>query len=274
MPSYTITHTATKSDFIFNLSPAIHLDSNKKYEAALLSVNLYNSIPNVTGDNNKFKYSNDSGQMWKIITFNKGSYEIQAINDEIQRQMIINGDYDIINKEFYITVSADIPELKSIINITNQSYLVDFNVENSIGSTLGFYPENSTKYFQKKLTYGYNKSHDIVDITKTNLVLINVSFISGSYVNGYELPAIYSFDPYKVPPGYKLDDRPNPSLTYYPVNEREKLNSIRIWLTDQNSKPIDLRRERVTIKIQIREVINIKKEIKRAIKELKAEKIL
>ena len=145
MSSYTITHTATESDFIFNLSPAIHLDSNKKYEAALLSVNLYNSIPNVTGDNNKFKYSNDSGQTWKIITFNKGSYEIQAINDEIQRQMIINGDYDIINKEFYKTVSADIPELKSIINITNQSYLVDFDVENSIGSTLGFYSKKLHK---------------------------------------------------------------------------------------------------------------------------------
>src|SRR6266516_58177 len=271
MPSYTITHTATKSDFIFNLSPPIHLDPNKKYEAALLSVNLYNSIPNVTGNNNKFKYSNDSGQTWKLITFNKGSYEIQAINDEIQRQMILNGDYDIINKEFYITVSADIPELKSIINITNKSYLVDFDVENSIGSTLGFY---FTKHDHKMIGYGYNKSHDIVDITKTNLVLINVSLISVSYVNGYELPAIYSFDPYKVPPGYKLDDRPNPSLTYYLVNEREKLNSIRIWLTDQNSKPIDLRGERVTIKIQIREVINIRKEIKRAIKELKAEKIL
>src|SRR6266516_4224810 len=133
MPSYMITHTATKSDFIFTLSPPIHLDPNKKYEAALLSVNLYNSIPNVTGDNNKFRYSNYSGQTRKIITFNKGSYEIQVINDEIQRQMIINGDYDIINEELYIMVSADIPELKSIINITNQSYLVDFDVEIDAG---------------------------------------------------------------------------------------------------------------------------------------------
>src|SRR6266516_7860993 len=117
--------------------------------------------------------------------------------------MILNGDYDIINKKIYITVSADIPELKSIINITNKSYSVDCDVENCIGSTLGFY---FAQHDHKTIGYGYNKSHDIVDITKTNLVLINVSFISGSYVNGYELPAIYSFDPYKVPPGYKLDD--------------------------------------------------------------------
>jgi len=139
MSPFTITHTETKSDFHFYLSEPIKLIPSKKYEAALLSINFYNSIPNITQKNNKFKYSNDNGITWKIISLNTGSYEIQAINDEIQRIMVINGDYDNSdNKLFYITISADIPELKSIINITNQSYLVDFNVENSIGSTLGF----------------------------------------------------------------------------------------------------------------------------------------
>ena len=179
--------------------------------------------------------------------------------------MIVNGHYDVANNEFYIFISADIPELKSVVNITNESYFVNFDTENSIGPTLGFRPVT--------LKYGYNKSQDIVQITKINLVLVNVDLITGSYVNGSESPAIYSFDPYKVPPGYKLDDRPNPSLTYYPVN-RPSINSIRIWLTDQNNKEIDLRREKVTIKLQIREVTNIKEEIKRAIKELRKDNIL
>ena len=267
MGSYTITHTETKSDFTFNLSPPIHLRQDSQYEAALLSINLYNSIPNITDENNKFKYSADNRQTWKIITLNRGSYEIQAINDEIQRVMVINGDFNTAtdNKEFYISLSADMPELKSIINITNPSYIVDFNVENSIGPTLGFQPVT--------LRLGYNKSQAIVDIIKINLVLVNVDIISGSYVSGSQSPCIYSFDPYKVPPGYKLDDRPNPSLTYYPVN-RPSINSLRIWLTDQNNKTIDLRGEKVTVKIQIREVINIKDQIKRAIIELKKENIL
>jgi len=265
MGSYTIMHTDTKSDFTFNLLPPIHLKQDTQYEAALLSINLYNSIPNITDENNKFKYSADNGKTWKIITLNRGSYEIQAINDEIQRAMITNGDYDVDNKEFYITLSADIPELKSVINITNRSYIVDFNIENSIGPTLGFQAVT--------LHIGYNKSHEIVDITKINLVLVNIDIISGSYVSGHQSPCIYSFDPYKVPPGYKLDDRPNPSLTYYPVN-RTSINSLRIWLTDQNNKPVDVRGEKVTVKIQIREVINIKDQIKRAIIELKKENIL
>ena len=265
MGSYTIIHTDTKSDFTFNLLPPIHLKQDTQYEAALLSINLYNSIPNVTDENNKFKYSADSGKTWKIITLNRGSYELQAINDEIQRAMITNGDYNVDNNEFYVTISADIPELKSIINITNTSYIVDLNVENSIGSTLGFQPVT--------LGLGYNKSQEIVDITKINLVLVNTDIISGSYVSGYQSPCIYSFDPYKVPPGYKLDDRPNPSLTYYSVN-RASINNLRIWLTDQNNKTIDLRGEKVTVKIQIREVTNIKDQIKRAIIELKKENIL
>src|SRR6267154_6228217 len=152
----TITHTDTESDFTIKLSPPLYLNPNKKYEAALLSINLYNSIPNITEENNIFKYSTDNGKSWKIVTLNKGSYEIQAINDEIQRQMIHNDDYDSKHNKFYITLSADIAELKSVIDISNRTYLVNFNVENSVGSTLGFYREEA------EIGYGYNKSHNIV----------------------------------------------------------------------------------------------------------------
>ena len=271
MSPCTIIHTAETSDFTINLLTPIHLNPNKKYEAALLSINLYNSIPNITEENNKFKYSIDEGKTWKIITLNKGSYEIQAINDEIQRAMIINNDFDAANNEFYISITANIPELKSVVNITNKTYLVDFNTENSIGPTLGF-PYDPL--WHGKIGHGYNKSPNIVQITKINLVLVNVDLITGSYVNGSQSPAIYSFDPYKVPPGYKLDDRPNPSLTFYPVTRTTTINSLRIWLTDQDNNIIDLRGEKVTIKLQIRKVTNIKEEIKKAIKELKKENIL
>src|ERR1700731_738169 len=121
-------------DFTTKLSPPIRLDPDKKYEGTLLSIDLYNSIPNITDENNKFKYSTDNGNTWKIITLDVGSFELQTINDEIQRQMVINGDYDSDNNNFYITISPNVSELKSIVDITNKSYLVDFSIENSIGS--------------------------------------------------------------------------------------------------------------------------------------------
>jgi len=265
MSSTTLILSGNTSDFTTYLSPQIALKQNKKYEAALLSIDLYNSIPNVTEENNKFKYSTDNGNTWTIITLNKGSYELQALNDEIQRKMVINRHYDVDNNEFYITISANISELKSIVDITNRSYLVDFTTENSIGPTLGFK--------SIIIRYGYNKSQNIVDITKFNSVLVNVNFVSGSYVNGWQSPAIYSFNPNRVSPGHKIDERPNPSLIFYPIN-RASIGSVRVWLTDQNNNPIDLRGETVTVKLYIRQVLNVKQQIKEALKELKAENIL
>jgi hypothetical protein len=257
--------TGTTTDFTTDLLCPLRLNENKKYEAALLSLDTYNSIPNITNKNNIFKYSTDNGNSWQIITFNKGSYELTGINDELQRQMIEKGHFDRDNSEFYVSIIVNVSELKSIVNITNRQYLVDFTVENSIGSTLGFQPVI--------LSYGRNTSQDIVNITGTNLVLVNVDIISGSYVNGGRSPAIYSFNPNKVSPGYKIDERPNPSLIYYPVN-RVSIDSVRVWLTDQNSKLIDLRGEKVTVNLHIREVKNTKQLIKQAIKELKEENIL
>ena len=46
--STTLILSNNTSDFTTNLSPPIDLNANKKYEAALLSIDLYNSIPNIT----------------------------------------------------------------------------------------------------------------------------------------------------------------------------------------------------------------------------------
>lgn len=252
--------SSRKSDFTTNLSQQINLDPNVKYEAALLSINLYNSIPNITDTNNKFSYSTDKGNSWKLLTLEKGSYELQAINDEIQRQMILNNDYDSQTSEFYITITPIIHELKSVVNITNESYMVDFTIENSIGPTLGFGAEI--------ISAGYNKSKDVVDITKINIVLVHTDIIFGTYVNDKMFPTIYSFDPTKVPAGYKIDERPNPTLIYYPLRT-SRIDSIRIWLTDQDNNIVDFRGERITIKLHIRKVQDIDQNINQIINAIK-----
>jgi hypothetical protein len=153
-------------DFTTYYSTAIGLNPKKKYEAALslllISVilgNEYNSFPNITEENNKLKYSTDSETSWKIITLNT-SYELTVINDEIQRLMINNDDYDKENNTFYINITANISTLRSIIEITNQSYQIDFDVSNSIGSTLGFHPIIIHR--------GYNECQEIVNVMKIN----------------------------------------------------------------------------------------------------------
>ena len=82
MTTFTLTDNA--SDFT-TCHNSVILDLNKNYEAALLSLDTYNSIPNITeGKNNVFLYSPDDEKTWKTIALNTGAYELAAINNEIK----------------------------------------------------------------------------------------------------------------------------------------------------------------------------------------------
>ena len=74
----------------------------------------------------------------------------------------------------------------------------------------------------------------------------------GSYVEGSQSPALYSFYP-NVPPGYTIVELPNPSLVYYPLS-RNDISKMRVWLTDQTGNLIDLQGETLTIRIHVREI--------------------
>jgi len=236
--------SGVKSEFTTKYSPCISLDPKKKFEAALLSIDLYNSIPNITSTNNILRYSKDKGETYTTIEIDTGSYELSTLNAEIQRVMAVNGDYDKKNNSFYINITANVTKLTSIINITNEDYKVDFGVASSIGGVLG--------YSTEVIGFGYNESPEIVDIMKVNSILVNVDIIVGSYVNGLNTPTIYAFAP-NVSPGYKIVERPSPSLTFYAVS-RNEIDSMRIWLTDQDNNPVDLRGETITVRLCIREV--------------------
>src|SRR5271156_479086 len=246
--SVSLILSGNSSDFttVFN---SIVLQPPYEYEAALLSIETYNSIPNIIeGKNNLFKYFN--GQDWKVISLQTGAYELDAINNEIKRQMRINGDNADI-----ITISAEISTLRSIINILSAAqaagaagaavaqaeYKVAFEA-GTIASLLGF--------SDGVLNPGYNLSQNIVDIMPINTILVNLDIIQGSYVNGQASPAIYAFYP-NVSPGYKIIERPSPSLTYFLLS-RHDISRIRVWLTDQDGNIVDFRGERITIRIHIR----------------------
>src|SRR5271155_2344701 len=180
--------SGTESNFV-TYNHQAQLDPNKRYEAALLSLDMYNSIPSIIdGKNNAFEYSVDSGSTWKIITIDTGGYELSAINKEIQRKMIAEGDCDGNNSLCYITITANESRGTSIINITNINYRVDFGTPHSIGSVLGF---NVTDL----LSHGYNESSNKVDIMHINSILVSINIISGSYVKGDPSSVIHSFYP-------------------------------------------------------------------------------
>lgn len=258
--STLVTLSSKSTDFTTQFPNPIQLEKNKSYEAALLSLETWNSIPNITNENNNFTYSTDNGTTWKSIKLRKGAYEIMEINDEIQRQMIVSEDYNTQNESMYITISTF--TLSSVIEINHPSYKINFDVENSIGPLLGWNTEI--------LSFGYHQSTNNVNITNVNSILVHTDIIRNSYVNGHRAKVIHSFSP-SVGPGYKIREKPQPQLVFCSINLSE-IDRIRIWLTDEENNPLDLQGEEITIRILIREVSNIKEEIKNALEELKFEK--
>ena len=122
-----------KSDFTTKYSPPISLDESKQYEAALLSIDLFNSIPNITNLNNVFRYSKNDGNSWVNIELDTGSYELTAISNEVQRLMA-NMEITIRTQIIRITSPSQqtYSNLKSIVHISNENYKIDFSVPNSM----------------------------------------------------------------------------------------------------------------------------------------------
>ena len=110
-----------------------------------------------------------------------------------------NGHYDKANDKDNIEIFANINTLKSEMIIKNNCDF-DFGRCNSINSLLGF----DSKHYSS----GFHESQNMVNILTINSILVNIDIISGSYVDGFSQPTIYSFFP-DVSPWYKIIENPH-----------------------------------------------------------------
>lgn len=242
--TYSVDINGTTSRIDTTFQQQLTFDPDKNYEMALINLNTYYSFPNVDATNNKFRYTANNGLDWKLIEIPLGSYELEDINNYIQRVMKANGDWDETNNAYYITILADINTLRSILNITSNTYQVDFTIPETIRTLLGF---DSGIYFQ-----GYNSSQNIVDILPITQLYVYNDLIQFSTINGVQSNSIYSFFP-DVGPGYKIIQEPA-NILYYPIFTGNNIYKMTTSLVDQNGKLVDLRGETLTINFNIREV--------------------
>ena len=54
-------------------NPLIELDASKKYEMALVNLEIYYSFPNIDAKNNNFKYSFNGGDTWVNVNIPEGA---------------------------------------------------------------------------------------------------------------------------------------------------------------------------------------------------------
>ena len=169
----------TDSFEVFFSEPIVP-ERRKKLELALLSLRTSYSWPNIrTGAgtaNNEFRYSHDDGASWITIALSEGAYEIEGINAAIQSAMRVNGDWDEMNSQYYVTLAPNLATLKVIVTIAHSDYKVDI-ANSSLRTVLGW-PAGSPI-----LTEGISIAPNIVQISDVNEVLIQCDAVAGSYTS-------------------------------------------------------------------------------------------
>lgn len=237
MSSYTVTFTGKSSSLRSVLFPALRLQKGKLWEAALLDLTTYNSIPNVTENvNNKLHYSKNVDKNGKIsdveeISLPTGSYEIDDINAMVNEKM----------GKGNITITGNNNTLRTEIK---SKYYIDFSQPHSIGHLLGF--SKTTPILKPNEIHA---GESTVNISKVNTINIICNIIHGSYVNGENIHILHTFYP-SVPPGFKIIEKPN-NLVYLPLNT-SYVSDIVLNIVDQDGNLIDFREETITVRIHLK----------------------
>lgn len=198
------------------------IDLKGDYVLGLVDFLSYNSIPNVTEDNNKITYKN------KEYKLPKGAYEVKAIEKWLQEN--VSNDISLKVNMSVLKIDIKAPEA------------INFTSKQSLASLLGF---QNKIYMANKL----HRSENPVRIMPINSIRIQCNIISGSYINGKPTHTIHEFFPY-VPAGYKIIETPM-HIIYLPVNVRT-LDKVKLEIVDQNNKLIDFNGEPISVRLHIK----------------------
>jgi hypothetical protein len=231
---HLLTFTSKNSLMNFSFPVPIELHSSRNYKAGLLWFSAYNTIFNVSKTNNLLHYFYNGSH---ILALPHGAYEITQINSEINRQLK--------SKNLpLITIGINHSTSQSTITLP-EGVEIDFSLEGSLGSLLGFN--------QKRIEKGFHRSDNIVQITNISTINIECNLIQNSYINGAQSNIIYSFPSYTVPVGFKIVERISHPI-YLPVVNTSSISSIQIRIIDEKQNLINFNGEEISMAIELKQV--------------------
>lgn len=237
-------------DFTTRLDLSIR---DNEYECALVRLDTWYSWNNViTGVNDTLAYQIATGQPWKTITIPRGIYSVADLNDYIHGQMVINGDYTIDAGTglpvYSLSITPDYPTAKAIITLDN-----GYNVNPAVGGSefhllLGF----TSATLNDTTSPTYHVAPNRADISRgVNSVMVHVSCVADSYLGQGSNDIVYSFSPVEAPQsGISLE--PSERIYLPVVASNDVLREIRVHLTDQLNRELNLEGEPLSIVLHIR----------------------
>jgi hypothetical protein len=246
---YFVFYSKTTS-FNINFPQPIKLNANRNYKIGLQYLTTSNYLTTITNQNNKFYYSTDNGKSQNILPIETGSYGLDQISAEINRQMKDNRHAEFSSQDpntpskYFFNIKENLSTFKSVIEITNPTYEIDFTKPDTFRKILGF----GSKILKK----GYNISDETIQITNTSAIMVKCDLVDGGYVNGVKECVLFSFPAMTVPIGYKVNICP-PNIIYQNIN-RKVINSVLFEITNQNMELIDLKGEEICIAVHLKQV--------------------
>ena len=208
---------------VLNLTDKLNLRRGRK-SAALSNLSIYYSWKNIKNsyNNNKFKISSPT---WSDeFELPNGSYSISDIQDYFE-YILKKHSENVDNSSFRIYVN----KIENIITfkITNGYYLELLTPEtmNLLGST------------ESKITKDKN-GENVPYLEVVELVLVHCNLVNNDYQQDSRI--LYAFVPNK-PFGILLEISPTNHIFLKIFNS--EFQEIKIWFTDQTSKPLEVETE-------------------------------
>lgn len=226
-------------DFTVDYSSPINLNKNGANYIKLQEISMTYSWFNIDTayNNTMIKYSPDNGTTVKDITFPSGSYSYKDINDNIESTLEKLGDDPDAIKLIFDSV-----EMRCAF-ILKTGYQV--TMVGKFGELIGF--DKLTPYTVT------SKSEKLPNITRSvDAIQIRCS-ITSSNVNGYMSDVIYQFSTQDLINSYPFTKKPTDIGELYGICNTTDISNIRIRITDQLGRLINLNNQEVALTLSIRE---------------------
>ena len=131
----------------------------------------YYTFPNIDEKNNALRVSIDRGQNWIDLKIPVGCYNITGINEALQLLLgEVKKNVVLEKKQPYIVLTGNRNTSKVVLEIISDTTIVDFNVNNSIRSVLGF---EAKKYVGEKRYESENK----INIIRVHLIFLHCDVV-------------------------------------------------------------------------------------------------
>lgn len=214
----------------------LRLDPQYEWEVGLKFLSFYNSIQNITTDNNLFAYE-ISGTA-KSVSIEPGAYEISQISDALNLLLIAAGDS--AEDDPLVVIEPAITNFKSAIKVRSadaSALTIDFTAAGTLRDILGFNSQllnGSTRY----------ESDNAADIKgDTDSLRITTDITSGAFSNGdggntiNEAQVLYQTGR-RVPVGFNQIERID-SPIFLKVNQKN-IYSIVMRMTNQKGDAVPI----------------------------------